>query len=61
MPVATLGLAGCWPEKDRRDASDDTDCQKRGAPVEGGWDSASYSEGYAEGVSDDILACPAEG
>ena len=69
MPVVLLGLAGCLPEKDRRDAGYNagfvvgynTACQKRGASVEGDWDSASYSEGYAEGITDGILACPAEG
>jgi hypothetical protein len=64
-----FGLAACRPEEDRRDegyndgfaVGYNTACQRRAGPLEGDWDNASYSEGYADGVTDGILACLAEG
>jgi hypothetical protein len=67
--AAVVGLAtGHLPQKDRM-ATGYNDgfavgyaaaCRSEQVPLEGQWDNASYSEGYAAGVADGALACAEE-
>ena len=70
--AAVMGLAGCWPEDDRRGAgySDgyadgyNHACNISGPDVEVDWTDTAYSRGFvegsSEGVADGIAACGAD-
>ncbi len=60
-----LPLAGCIFDSDQRDAGYqdgyavgyNTACEIRATMINGEWGNSTYSEGYASGVTDGIIAC----
>ncbi len=58
-------LAGCTDSEERYSAGHgdgyavgyNTACKIRATMIEGAWDSADYSRGYADGVTEGITAC----
>ena len=63
--LSSLGISGCTDSDKSYDSgySDgyavgyNTACQIRATLIEGDWDNAAYSRGYAEGQSEGTIAC----
>jgi hypothetical protein len=66
FPAGVIVLAGCFPNADERYDSGysdgyavgfNTTCEIRATLIEGDWDNADYSRGYADGTADGSTEC----